>query len=155
MTENNQKTPLAAVQINAQYIKDFSFESPNMPFALMEMKSAPEINVNIDLKAGKTKNEKVFTVDLSLRLNAKIKENDKSLFLCELVYGALVTLDVSEDAKEPILMVEIPHLIFPYARAIVANAIREAGLPALQINPIDFAGLYRAKLAQKQKAETK
>ena len=153
MTENNQKSILPAIQINAQYIKDFSFEAPNMPFALLEMKSAPEININIDLKAEKTQNEKVFTVDLSLRLNAKIKESDKSLFLCELVYGALVTLDVAEPEREANLMVEIPHLIFPYARAIIANAIREAGFPSLQINPIDFAVLYRAKLAEKEKAK--
>ena len=152
MTQNNQNQPSQNVQINAQYIKDFSFEAPNMPFVLMEMKSAPEIAVNIDLKAGKTQNKNVFTVDLSLRLDAKIKEVNKSLFLCELVYGALVTLDTPEEAREAILMVEIPHLIFPYARAIVANAIREAGLPALQINPIDFTGLYRAKLAEKEKA---
>ena len=151
MTENNQKTPPSALQINAQYIKDLSFEAPNLPFVLMEMKSAPEININIDLKAGKTQNEKLFTVDLSLRLNAKLKENNKTLFLCELIYGALVTLDVPEDAREPILMVEIPNLIFPYARAIIGNAIREAGLPSLQISPIDFAGLYRAKLAEKEK----
>ena len=153
MTENNQKQMTPAVQINAQYIKDFSFEAPDMPFALMEMKTPPEININIDLKAGKTKNDKVYTVDLSLRLNAKMKESDKTLFLCELVYGALVTLDVPEESREPMLMVEIPHLIFPYARAIVANAIREAGLPSLQISPIDFAGLYRAKLAEKEKAK--
>ena len=152
MTENNQKTPLPTVQINAQYVKDFSFEAPNMPFALMEIKSAPEININIDLKADKTQNEKVFTVDLNLRLNAKTKESNKTLFLCELVYGALVTLDVPEENKEAMLMVEIPHLIFPYARAVIANAIREAGLPPLQISPIDFAGLYRAKLAEKEKA---
>ena len=73
--------------------------------------------------------------------------------MCELVYGALVTLDVPDNAREPVLMVEIPHMIFPYARAIIANAIREAGLPALQINPIDFAGLYQAKLAEKEKAK--
>ena len=152
MTENNQKQMTSPVQINAQYIKDFSFEAPDMPFSLMGMKSAPEININIDLKAGKTQKEKVYTVDLSLRLNAKTKENDKTLFLCELVYGALVTLDGPEEAREPMLMVEIPHLIFPYARAIIANTIREAGLPALQISPIDFAGLYRAKLAEKEKA---
>ena len=153
MTENNQKQMTANVQINAQYIKDFSFEAPNMPFALMEMKTPPGININIDLKAGKTQNEKLFTVDLTLRLNAKTKEDNKTLFLCELVYGALVTIDVPEDAREPVLMVEIPHLIFPYARAIIGNAIREAGLPSLQINPIDFAGLYQAKLSEKEKAQ--
>lgn len=153
MTENNQKTPLPSVQINAQYVKDFSFEAPNMPFSLLELKSAPEIHINVDLNASKTQNEKLFTVDLTLRLNAKSKENDKTIFLCELVYGALVTLDVPEESREPMLMVEIPHLIFPYARAIIANTIREAGLPSLQISPIDFAGLYRAKLAEKEKAK--
>ena len=153
MTENNQKEPLSNDQINTQYVKDLSFEAPNMPFALMELKNAPEININIDLKAGKTQNEKVFTLDLSLRLNAKTKESNKTLFLCELVYGALATLDIPEDARETVLMVEIPHLIFPYARAIIANVIREAGLPSLQINPIDFAGLYRAKLEEKEKVQ--
>ena len=151
MTENNEKPIVPAIQINAQYIKDFSFEAPGMPFVLMDMKTAPEININIDLKADKTQNEKVFTVNLSLRLDAKIKETNKTLFLCELVYGALVTLDVQEEAREAVLMVEVPHLIFPYARSIIANSIREAGLPSLQINPIDFAALYRTKLAQSQK----
>ena len=92
-------------------------------------------------------------MDLTLRLNAKTKESDKTLFLCELVYGALVTLEAPENAHEPILMVEVPHLIFPYARAIIGNLIREAGLPSLQISPIDFAGLYQAKLAEKEKAK--
>ena len=152
MTENNKKTSLSNIQINAQYIKDFSFEAPNMPFALLEMKSAPEITINIDLKAGKTQNEKVYTVDLNLRLGAKMKESDKTLFLCELVYGTLVTLDIPEEEREKMLLVEVPHLIFPYARAIISNAIREAGLPSLQISPIDFAALYQAKAAEKAKA---
>ena len=153
MTENNEKITVPAIQINTQYIKDLSFEAPEMPFALLEMKTPPEININIDLKANKTQNDKVYTLDLSLRLNATTKENGKTLFLCELVYGALVTLEVPDEAREPVLMVEVPHQIFPYARAIIGNLIREAGLPSLQINPIDFAGLYHAKLAEKQKAE--
>ena len=152
MTQNNNEQQMPPLQINAQYIKDLSFEAPDMPSALLELKVPPEININIDLRANKTKNENTYMVDLSLRLNAKIKETDKTLFLCELVYGALATLNTPQDQHEPILMVQIPHLIFPYARAIIGNLIREAGLPALQINPIDFAGLYQAKLAQKEKA---
>ena len=153
MTENNQNTPLPHVQINAQYIKDLSFEAPGMPFSLLDLKTPPEININIDLKADKNENDKTFTLDLSLRLEAKAKETGKTLFLCELIYGTLVTLDVPEQAREPILMVEVPHLIFPFARAVIANVIREAGLPSLQISPIDFAGLYQAKLAEKEKAK--
>ena len=153
MTQEKTNTPeQPSVQINLQYVKDMSFEAPGMPMSLLAIKSAPAINVNIDLKAGKTNNDKCYTVDLTLHIEAKNKENNSSLFLCELVYGALVTLNVPDEHREPILMVEIPHMIFPYARAIVGNTISQAGFPALQISPIDFAGLYRQKKAE-QKAK--
>ena len=69
-----------------------------------------------------------------------------------MTYGALVTLDIPEEMREPALMVEIPHMIFPYARQIVGNMIQQAGFPALQINPIDFMGLYQQKKTQAGKA---
>ena len=72
-TENKQ--PLPPVQINLQYVKDMSFEAPGMPMSLLAIKSTPAINVNIDLKAGKTNNEKCYTVDLTLHIEAKNKEN--------------------------------------------------------------------------------
>src|SRR5574344_1010866 len=155
MTENTVSAEQVAVQLNAQYIKDLSFEAPGMPLSLLEMKSAPDIAINIDLKAGKTNNEKCFTVDLSVRIKATLKETGKPLFLCDLVYGALTTLEVPAEKREALLMVEVPHLLFPYARAVIGNLIREAGFPSLQINPIDFAGLYRAKLEEKQKEAKK
>ena len=78
------------------------------------------------------------------------KATTSPIFICELTYGALVTLEVPKEHIEPILLVEIPQLLFPYARSIVANTTREAGLPPLQINPIDFGTLYREKVAQAQ-----
>ncbi len=151
MTEKNQNN---SIQINMQYIKDMSFEAPEMPISLLQIKSAPAININVDLNAQKTNNEKCFTVDLTVRVQAQNKETNKTLFLCELTYGALATLDIPADKIEPVLMVEIPHMIFPYARQIVGNMIQQAGFPALQINPIDFLGLYQQKKAQAQ-AENK
>ena len=67
----------------------------------------------------------------------------------------MVTLNVPKEHTEPVLLVEVPHLLFPYARAIIANTTREAGLPPLQINPIDFAGLYQAKIQQLQAEQAK
>lgn len=148
--EKETQANLAPVQINLQYVKDMSFEAPEMPLSLLSIKSAPAISVNIDLKAGKTNNDQCYTVDLTLRVQAQNKETNKSLFLCELVYGALVTLNVPAENREAILMVEIPHMIFPYARAVVGNTISQAGFPSLQISPIDFAGLYRQKKAAQQ-----
>lgn len=153
MTEKTVNQP--QIQINMQYIKDMSFEAPDMPLSLLQIKAAPAISVNVDLKANKTNNEKNYMLDLTIRINAENKEAKKTLFLCELTYGALVTLDIPEEAREPALMVEIPHMIFPYARQIVGNMIQQAGFPSLQINPIDFAGLYRQKKAQSSKEPAK
>ena len=149
MTENsNQNVP--NIQVNAQYIKDLSFEAPSLPFILSELTQAPTISVNVDIQVSKTEQENMFVVDLSVKAAAQTADTHKAVFICELTYGALVTLnDVPSEHREPILLIEIPHLLFPYARAIVANVTREAGLPPLQINPIDFASLYREKVAQK------
>ena len=152
MTENNT-TPQVAMQINAQYIKDLSFESPNMPFALTDMQQMPDIKIDIDVRANKMDTDKNYTVDLTIRVNGKNKENQKVLFLCELTYGAFVMVEAPGDLTETLLLVEVPRLLFPYARAIVGNTMREAGFPSLQITPIDFMGLYLAR--KKEKKEVK
>ena len=149
MTKNEtQNTP--SIQVNAQYIKDLSFEAPGMPQILTEITAAPEISVNVDIQVSKTNQENMFTVELNAKAAAQTVDTKKPVFICELTYGALVTLNVPQEHLEPVLLVEIPHLLFPYARSIIANATREAGLPPLQINPIDFAGLYQAKVQQIQ-----
>ena len=145
MAENTEGT----IQINAQYVKDLSFEGPNLPMILSEMKTAPSISVNIDVKANKGA-DKVYTVDLTVKTKAVKPDDQKVVFICELTYGGLVTLDVPAEHVEPLLLVEIPHLLFPYARSIIANTTREAGLPPLQINPVDFAALYRQRLSEQK-----
>ncbi len=147
MTENETQN-VPSIQVNAQYIKDLSFEAPALPQILTELTSSPAISVNVDIQVNKTDKQNMFTVDLNVKAAAQTADTHKALFICELTYGALVTLDVPAEHVEPILLVEVPHLLFPYARAIVANTTREAGLPPLQINPIDFASLYRQKMEQ-------
>ena len=140
------------IQVNAQYIKDLSFEGPNLPLILSQMKGAPTISVDIDVRANKGA-DKMYLVDLTIKTNAVKPDDNKTVFVCELTYGGLVTLDVPPEHVEPILLVEIPHLLFPYARAIIANTTREAGLPPLQINPVDFASLYRQRIAEGKKTK--
>ena len=148
MAENKEKNT-GSIQINAQYVKDLSFEGPQLPMILSELKEAPSISVNIDVKANKGA-EKIYTVDLTVKTKAVKPDDQKTVFICELTYGGLVTLDVPAEHVEPLLLVEIPHLLFPYARAIIANTTREAGLPPLQINPVDFAALYRQRISEKK-----
>lgn len=149
MTENNQnKAP--TLQILSQYIKDMSLEAPEIPFIFEGMTQAPQITVNIDVQVKKTPDEKGYTVDLVTKINATRTDNSKTVFLLEMTYGALVTLSGTPEQTEPLLLVEVPHLIFPSVRSIIATMTREAGLPPLQINPINFAALYVEKMKNAQ-----
>lgn len=131
------------LQITAQYIKDFSFENPRAPASLRPQSSQPRIDVNVDVQAAKvSKDEELFEVVLKITATAKV-ENDP-LFLADLTYAGLFKLQAMDDESlHAVLLVECPRLLFPFARAIVADATRDGGFPPLLIQPVDFASMYR------------
>ena len=133
------------VQIIGQYVKDLSFENPGAP---MTLTVRPAIDLGVDLQARRLDPER-YEVELKLRVSAK--SDEKPVFLLELVYGGLFFIQSApEELLQPILLIEGPHLLFPFARRIVADVIRDGGMPPLMIEPIDFAALYRAKTGQGQ-----
>jgi len=134
------------VQIVAQYIKDLSFENPGAPGTIT---NRPNIDLSVDLQARRMDGP-LFEVELKLRINAKSQE-DKPVFLLELVYAGLFQIvNVPDDVLQQVLLIEGPHMLFPYARRIISDAVRDGGMPPLMIEPIDFAGLFRSKQAQMQ-----
>lgn len=141
-------TPLR-IQIVGQYVKDLSFENPGAPAS---MAVRPQIDLGVDLQARRLDAER-FEVELKLRVNAKAEE--KPLFLLELAYGGLFMIqNAPEEILQQILLIDGPHLLFPFARRIVADAIRDGGMPPLMIEPIDFAALYRARMSEGQQMRT-
>jgi preprotein translocase subunit SecB len=138
-----QQAP-SPLTLHGQYIKDLSFENPRAPQSLIEQKQ-PQLTLNVNV-ATKQFEAKTFEVALTIEANATTPEKEP-LFVLELVYAGTVTLgDVPQDAFGPLLLIETPRLLFPFARAIVANATREAGFPPLNIAPVDFVALYRQQL---------
>jgi preprotein translocase subunit SecB len=131
------------LQIVGQYIKDLSFENPGAPAGFT---GSPEMDMGVDLKArpvGPDHYEVVF------HLRVKASTEERTLFILELAYGALVRLtNMPEDAVQRVLLIQAPHLMFPFARRIVADAVRDGGMPPLVIEPIDFVALYQTKMAQ-------
>jgi preprotein translocase subunit SecB len=127
--------------INLQYIKDFSFENPRAPQSLIQQPAQPEVAINVDVTAHNL-NPDTYEVVLTINVTARMQE--EPVFLVELIYAAVVTV---RNAPEPmlasLLLVESPRIIFPFARAVIANATRDGGFPPLMINPIDFAELLR------------
>ena len=138
------------IQIVAQYIKDLSFENPGAPGTVT---ARPQIELGVDLQA-KRLDEQMFEVELKLRVNAKTQD-DKPVFLLELAYaGLLQIVNVPEDVLQQVLLIEGPHMLFPFARRIIADLVRDGGMPPLMIEPIDFAGLYRSRVEQMQQVRT-
>jgi preprotein translocase subunit SecB len=133
--------------MHGQYIKDMSFENPRAPQSLIEQKQ-PQLTLNVTVNTRQF-DVKTFEVALSIEASALTPEKEP-LFMLELIYAGTVTLgvDVPQDAFGPLLFIETPRLLFPFARAIVANTTREAGFPPLNIAPVDFVALYRQQLEQ-------
>ena len=136
------------LNIMAQYVKDLSFESPGAPNSLRGRDKAPSININVNVNANPM-SETDF--DVNLTLTAKANVDKEVLFNVELVYGGVFR--VAGFPKEhvlPVLFIECPRLLFPFARQIVAEATRNGGFPPLMLDPIDFAQMFQRKLAEDQ-----
>jgi preprotein translocase subunit SecB len=133
---------LPQVSILTQYVKDLSFENPNAPASLQSTEQ-PRIDVNVSVNA-KRGGDNVYEVEL--KINAKAMAGDNVAFVVDLLYAGLFGLaNVPEEALEPFLIIEAPRIIFPFARRIIADSVRDGGFPPLMLDPIDFASLYMAQ----------
>jgi preprotein translocase subunit SecB len=133
------------VQILGQYVKDLSFENPGAP---ANPAARPQIELGVDLQPRQLDPDR-FEVDLKLRITAKA--DDRHLFLLELAYAGLFAVqNAPPEFLQQFLFIEAPHMLLPFARRIVADVIRDGGMPQLLIEPIDFARLYEARMTQAQ-----
>ena len=147
--ENEIQTPLS---VSAQYIKDLSFENPSAMANVTPTEESPSISIHIEAQAHNLA-DRSFEVTLRIQVDAKRKE--KKVFLLDLEYAGVFTIgkEVPEDYLRPILMIECPRILFPFARNIVASTTQEGGYPALLLTPVDFADLYQRQVAQEQEAQ--
>ena len=146
------------VQIVAQYVRDLSFENPNATDVIRGGGDMPEMDLNIGMDARKIpddKEEALYEVVLNIRAEAKREETD--LFIAELQYGATVIIgeEIPEDSHHPFLLIEIPRLIFPFARQILSSVTVQGGYPPLLLNPVDFHALYMQRFSAEIEAAQK
>ena len=140
--------PEMPIGVIAQYIKDLSFEMAGAQ-ALLTLNEQPDIALNIEVNATPMPEENRFEVELLV--TAKATAKDQQIFLLELNYAGVFELQgIEKDMIPPVLLIECPRLLFPFARSIVANITRDGGLPPLTIAPLDFAEMYRRQGQQTQ-----
>ncbi|MDB5492523.1 MAG: Protein export cytoplasm chaperone protein [Micavibrio sp.] len=143
------------VIIHAQYIRDLSFENPNAPQVLKPSAGRPEMDMSINIGMREVKDEELPGMyEVSLRIRAAAKRGEMTAFIIEVDYAASVTVGggVDQETIHPLLMIEIPRLIFPFARQIIAEMSQQGGFPAVMIAPVDFQTLYVQRFAQEMEA---
>ena len=140
------------ILVHAQYIKDLSFENPNAPNVLMEGSTQPDVEITVNVGAQLIDDNQY---EVTLNLAAKASSGDTALFLVDLTYAGVVTPEgASTDEINPLIMIEAPRLLFPFARAIISDATRDGGFMPLNIQPIDFVAVYHHNLAQQTATQT-
>lgn len=133
------------IGVLVQYVKDLSFENPHAPRSMAPSAAQPAINIQVNVEAAQA-GETDFEV--TLRVEGKAESQGMLLFSFELVYGGIFRIqNVPADSLQPVVMIECPRLLFPFAREIIASATRNGGFAPLLLNPIDFVALYRQRMA--------
>jgi preprotein translocase subunit SecB len=160
MSETTPAVP--PLVLNIQYTKDLSFEVPNAPAIYTVLRTAPQVNINLDVQVRRVQEDQsVYEVTLAARAEATMPqpattngsagEKPMVVFIADLAYAGIFTLTgVPENQQEPILLVECPRLLFPFARNILADVTRDGGFPPVMLGPIDFVGLWQSRRAQMQ-----
>lgn len=139
---------LPQLNVLAQYIKDFSFENPNAPRSLTPSTAQPNINIQINVSAKPMADA---DVEVELKLEGKAEAAGSVLFQFDLVYAGVFRIqNIPQDNMHPIMMIECPRLLFPFAREIIAAAVMHGGFPPLRVDPVDFVTLYRQRMNEMQ-----
>ncbi|HXL47589.1 MAG TPA: protein-export chaperone SecB [Xanthobacteraceae bacterium] len=141
----------AQLTVLGQYIKDFSFENPNAPRSLTPPQTQPAINIQINVGAQQLAQT---DYEISLKLEGKAESAGTVLFAFDLTFAGVFRIqNVPAETLQPLVMIECPRLLFPFAREIVATSVRNGGFPPLLLDPVDFVALYQQRTAQMQAAQ--
>jgi len=136
------------VSVLTQFTRDFSFENPNAPQSLAPQSASPRINLQVNVNVRQLSPT---DYEVGLLMEGGAGEGSDALFKFELNYAGVFRLEnIPTDQVQPLVMIEGPRILFPFARQMVAEAVRSGGFPPLYIDPIDFHGLYVQRIAQAQ-----
>ena len=139
---------LPQLNVLGQYLKDFSFENPNAPRSLAPSQTQPEISIQINVGVGQMSPT---DFEVTLKVEGKAETSGTVMFAFDLTFAGVFRIqNMPQEHVQPIVMIECPRLLFPFAREIIATAVRNGGFAPLLLDPVDFVALYQQRLAQMQ-----
>ena len=134
-----------AIGLISQYVKDLSFENPNAP-AVYQWQEAPQVDVQFNIAADGVGDN---LYEVTLKIDVTSKGDQGTFFVIDLKYAGLFGVrNVPDDQLQPFFLAEAPRILFPFARRVVADAVRDGGFPPLLLEPIDFHGLFMQQVQQ-------
>lgn len=146
--------PQIKMQVLAQFVRDMSFENMVAQKGITGSDVQPDIQVGVSLDARKRAADHQFDVITKYKITSSNKTNGETLFLLELDYAGIFHVEgVTDEQMHPFLLIECPRLLFPFVRRIISDVTRDGGLPALNIDTVDFLALYRQELARRAEAQ--
>jgi preprotein translocase subunit SecB len=146
-------TPPVKIQILTQYTRDLSFENVVAQKGIQATEVQPEIQVQVSLDAQKRPRDNQYEVVQKYRVSSVNKVSGESLFILEVEYGGVFLIEgVPAEQLHAYLLIECPRLLFPFVRRIVSDVTRDGGFPQLNLEMVDFMGLYRQELARRAAA---
>jgi len=135
--------------VRAQYIKDLSFENPGAVQAATGGEP-PKVHISVTVNGREMREE---THEVELKLEVRAEQGENVAFIAELTYAGMFHVSgVGAQQLRPLIMVECPRFLFPFARRIIADCTRDGGFPPLMLDPIDFAALFRRSESARQNA---
>lgn len=150
MAEQEAQTPEKRLSVVKIYVKDFSFESPQSPGIFNAKEWAPSTNLNLRSSHSPV-TETLHEVVLTITVEAKEKEGDKTIFLIELQQAGAFDISGYEKDEMGVLIGSFcPGVLYPYAREAIAGIVQKGGFPEFVLQPINFDALYQQSLQQQQ-----
>ena len=135
----NGEDTIPAAGLISQYVKDLSFENPNAP-AVYQNQTPPAIDVQFNIGAAQVGDE---VHEVVLKIDVRAEPDGQVAFIVDLSYAGLFGLrNIPAEHVQPFLLGEAPRLLFPFARRVLSDAVRDGGFPPLLLEPIDFSQLY-------------
>jgi preprotein translocase subunit SecB len=145
--------PAARIENVTQYIKDMSFESPRSPASILQGTEEPHGELKVQVKVRKMGGD---NYEVILQFQVESTKEGEVAFLIELHYAGVFTVTGFPEAElEPALMIECPRILYPFARRVIADVVRDGGFSQLMLGPIDFVHLYKMFGPQNQTDEAK
>jgi preprotein translocase subunit SecB len=133
-----------------QYVKDLSFENPNAP-TVYQWQEQPAIDVQFNIASDRLGDD---VHEVVLKIEVKATTSQGAAFAVELLYAGLFGIrNVSDEQAHPFLFAEAPRLLFPFARRVLADAVRDGGFAPLVLDPVDFHGLYMQQMEAQQQVQ--